>query len=114
MAREGDLAGDSLTEMDAHAFDFRLVADLEAHAEVVHALVDEEDGEDAVVNNGADECGGALEEGLEIEGGIERVGEAEEKFGLSWFHTDGGRCGRRSRAGWTVIALKGLGVILRG
>ena len=114
LTAEGDLAGDSLSEVDAQAFDFRAMADLEAHAEVVHAGIDEEDGEDAIVDDGANEGGGALQEGLEIEGGIEGVGESQEEFSLARLDADGGRGGRRSRASGAVIALKRLGVILRG
>ena len=54
-ALECGLAGDAAAEFDAHPFDLAGVADLEAHAEVGGAVIDEQDGEDLVVDDGADE-----------------------------------------------------------
>jgi hypothetical protein len=48
----------------------------------VGAVVYKEDGEDAVVDDGADEIGDTVEEGVEFEGGVESVGEAEEEVKL--------------------------------
>ena len=57
---------------------FGRVADLKAHAEFVGAVVEEKDGEDAVGNDGANKLGGAIEEGLQVERGVERVGHLGE------------------------------------
>ena len=84
-AEKGSLAGDAATELDAHSFDLRGVADLEAHAEVSSALVDEEDGKDLVVDHGADEVRDPVHEGVEVEGGVEGVGEAVEEVDLEGF-----------------------------
>jgi hypothetical protein len=81
-ALKGGLAGDAAAELDADALDFGGVAGLEAHPELVGAVVDEKDGEDAVVDDGADEVGDAVHEGVEVEGGVESVGEAEEEVEL--------------------------------
>ena len=56
----------------------RGVADLKAHAQFVRAVVEEKDGEDAIRDEGANQLGGAVEEGLQVEGGVERVGETHE------------------------------------
>ena len=82
------------------------MANLETHAEVVGAVVDEEDGEDAVVDNGADKIGGALEEGLEVEGGVERVGKSGEELDLKRIDANLRRS-RRGGAG-AIIALEGF------
>jgi len=74
LALEGGLAGDASAQLDAHALDFGGVADLEAHAELFGAVVEEEDGEDLVVDDGADEVGDAVHQGVEVEGGVEGVG----------------------------------------
>ena len=66
--------------LDAHALDLGGVAGLEAHPELVGAVVEEEDGEDAVVDDGADEVGDAVHQGVEVEGGVEGVGEASEEI----------------------------------
>ncbi len=58
------------------------VADLEAHPELLGAVVEEEDGEDAVVDDGADEVGDAVHEGVEVERGVEGVGEGVEEVDL--------------------------------
>ena len=81
-ALERGLADDAAAELDAHALDLGGVADLEAHAEVFGAVVDEEDGEDVVVDDGADEVGDAVHEGVEVEGGVEGVGELVEEVDL--------------------------------
>ncbi len=81
-------ADDSLPHADAHTLDFRLVADLETHAEVVGAIVDEQDREDAVVDDGAHQRRGALEQGLQVEGGVERVGQADEELRLQRIDLD--------------------------
>ena len=54
------------------------MADLEAHAQLVGAVVEQEDGEDAVGDDGADQLGGAAEQGLQVERGVERVGNLGE------------------------------------
>ena len=66
------------------------VPGLEAHPEFVGAVVDEQDGEDAVVDDGADEVGDAVHEGVEVEGGVEGVGEALEEVELERFDADVG------------------------
>ena len=81
---------DAAAELDAHALDIGGVAGLEAHPELVGAVVDEEDGEDAVVDDGADEVGDAVKQGVEIERGVEGVGETEEKVELQGLDADVG------------------------
>ena len=85
LALECSLTGDTAAQLDTHALDFRGVADLEAHAEVSSALVDEEDGKDLVVDHGADEVRDPVHEGVEVEGGVEGVGEAVEEVDLEGF-----------------------------
>jgi hypothetical protein len=58
------LSHHSLTELDPHTLDLRRVADLEAHAQIAGAVVEKQDGEDAVVDDGANQVGRALEQGL--------------------------------------------------
>ena len=101
---ERDLADDAFAERKAHAFGFGRVADLEAHAEVLRAVVEQEDGKDAVGNDGANELGGAIEEGLQVERGVERVGDLGEVTRGRWFRRGRsadryGRAGCRSRRG---------------
>src|SRR5215472_6353792 len=87
-ATERGLADDAVAELDAHALDLGGVADLEAHPELVGAVVEEEDGKDAVVNYGADEIGHAMHKGVEVERGVECVGEAMEELDLDGFYAD--------------------------
>ena len=82
LALQRGLADDAAAELDAHALDLGGVADLEAHTQVLGAVVDEQDGEDAVVDDGADEVGDAVHQGVEVERGIERVGERVEEVDL--------------------------------
>ncbi len=87
------------------------VADLEAHAEVFGAVVDEEDGEDLVVDDGADEVGDAVHEGVEVEGGVEGVGELVEEVDLEGFDANFGVGGvgvEENRRGGAVVAFEGV------
>ncbi len=109
LAGEGDLADDAAAERDAHALGLGGVADLEAHAQVVAAVVEEEDGEDAVVDDGANELGGALEKGFEVERGVERVGQAEKVVEVGGFDTGVDGVEMSVRIGWVggaIVALK--------
>jgi hypothetical protein len=81
-AEQRGLAGDAAAQLDAHAFDLGGVADLEAHTQILGALVDQEDGEDSVVDDGADEIGDAVHEGVEVKCGVESVGEVMEEVDL--------------------------------
>src|SRR5580704_7123639 len=87
------------------------MADLEAHAEVFGAVVDEEDGEDFVVDDGADEVGDAVHEGVEVEGGVEGVGELVEEIDLEGFDANfwvgGVRVEEYGRSG-AVVAFEGV------
>ncbi len=89
------------------------MADLEAHAQIVGAVVEQQDGKDAVVDDGADQAGGAVQQGLQVEGGIERVSQAEEKFALQGLDADLRRSGSQVGAG-PVVSLKGVLRRLRG
>jgi hypothetical protein len=111
LALQCGLADDAAAELDAHALDFGGVADLEAHAEIFGAVVQEEDGEDFVVDDGADEIGNPVHEGVEIEGCVECVGQSVEEVDLERldanFGVDGVRveeCGR----GGAVVAFEAV------
>ena len=57
------------------------VADLEAHSQVVGAVVEQQDGEDAVIDDRAHQLRGALEQCLQVERGVQRVRQPDEKLG---------------------------------
>ncbi len=87
------------------------MAYLEAHAEVFGAVVDEEDGEDFVVDDGADEVGDAVHEGVEVEGGVEGVGQLVEEVDLKGFDANlWVRCVRveEYRRGGAVVTFEGV------
>jgi hypothetical protein len=98
------LSDDTLPQLDAQAFDLGCVADLEAHAQVAGAVVEKQDGEDAVVDDGADQVGGPFEEGLKVEGGIERIGEAGEELRRKRLDADLTLSGYRSAG--AIVALE--------
>ena len=76
LAGERHLADDAFADGNAHALHLGGVADLEAHAQLVGAVVEQKDGEDAVGDDGAHQLGGAVEQGLQVERGVERVGQS--------------------------------------
>ncbi len=86
LAGEGDLADDSGADGEAGALDLGGVADLEPHAEFVGAVVEEKNGEDAVMDDGTDELGGADEEGLQVEGGAESFRQLRQIGDVGRFH----------------------------
>ena len=82
------------------------MANLKAHAEIVGPLVQQQDGEDLVIDDRADELRRAMHERLQVEGGIKRVGHAHEELGLQGIdpHPDGrSGCGYRP-----VVSFKGV------
>ena len=105
---------DAAAELDAHALDLTGMTDLEAHAEVLRALVDEQDREYFVVDDGADEVGHPVHEGVEVEGGVERVGEFVEEGDLEGFDSNLWVSGmlmeelRRRRAVVSLVRVLGL------
>jgi len=109
LARKGDLADNATAHGETHAFGLGCVADLEAHAEVFAAVVEKKNGEDAVMDDGANKLGGAIEEGLQIERGVERVGHLHEVVEVGDFDAWVGEVYMRVRIRWiggTVIAFE--------
>lgn len=109
MAGESDLTDDALAEGNAGALGLGRVADLEPHAELVGAVIEEKDSEDAVLNDGADELRGAIEEGLQVEGGVERIGHLREVGKVAGLDADvDGVKMRRGigRGGWAIVAFQ--------
>ena len=93
------LAHNALPHADAHPLDLRLVPDLEAHAQIVGAVVDQQNGEDAVVDDRTDQGCGVFKKRLEVERGVQRVGQADQEFRLQRIdvHLGGAlRCLRRN------------------
>ena len=104
LAGERDLADDALAERERACARLRRVADLEAHAQIVGAVVEQEDGEDAVGDDGAHQLRGAVEQGLQVERGVERVGHVGEVRKVGGLDAGVvadryGRAGFRSRRG---------------
>ena len=81
-ALQSGLTDDAASHLQAGAFDLGGVADLEAHPELLGAVVDQQDGEDAIVDDGADQVGDAMHQGVEIERGVEGVGERVKELDL--------------------------------
>ncbi len=89
----GGPADDTLAHPDPQALDFGRMADLKAHAQVVGAFIQQQDGEDLVVDDGAHQVRGAVQQGLQIEGGVQSVCQPDEELGLQRIHFYGSRAG---------------------
>ena len=89
----GGPPNDSLAYPDLQALGFRRMADLKAHTQVVGPFVEQQDGEDSVVDYGAHQVRSAMQQGLQIEGGIQGVRQPYQKFGLQRIDPD--RAGQR-------------------
>ncbi len=104
-ALEGGLAYDAPADLEAGALDLGGVADLEAHPELLGAVVDQQDREDAVVDDGADEVGHPVHQGVEVERGVEGVGERVQEVYLERLDADVGWL-RGLRRAWAVVSLE--------
>ena len=104
------LAHDAAAGLDAHALDLRRVAGLEAHAQIAGAVVDQQDGEDAVVDDGAHQVRDAVHQRVQVERGVQRVGQAHQEVELQRLQPDIrgsrqlGRCEGRTPPGRSVCA----------
>ena len=106
LARKGHLSGNALAERNAGALDLGSVADLEAHAKLAGVVVEEEDGEYAVMDDGADEFGGAIEKGLKIECGVEGVGNLGEISEVAGLDADVYGVKKSGRARRAIVAFE--------
>ena len=106
LAGEGDLADDALAHGQTDALSLDLMANLKAHAQVVSAVVEQEDGEDAVMNNGSNKLRGAVEQGFQIERGVERVSQFHEIGNVCRVNAGIDGLNRRGWAGGAIVAFK--------
>ena len=85
------------------------MADLEPHAQLVCAVVEQENGEDAVMDDGADQHGGAIEQGLQVQRGVERFSQLHQigHVGRLYASVDGVKIGQCIGGfGRAVVAFK--------
>src|ERR1700730_13135688 len=80
---ERSLSDDTAANPDAHAFDLGRVANLEAHPQIMCAVVVKQDGEDAVVDDRAHKVGYAAQQGVQVERSVQRIGKADEEADLA-------------------------------
>ena len=97
----------AFADAETAALRFRRMADLEAHPQVVGAVVQQKDGKDAVIDDGADQLRGLVHDGLQVEGGVECVRQPHEKCELDRLRAHL-RAGRRSLAGGPIISFEAV------
>ena len=79
------------------------VANLEAHAQLVGAVVQQQNGKDAVVNHGAHQVGHAMQQRLQIQRGIQRIRQPRQKVALHGI--DSGFVAQRHGGAGAIVAL---------
>ena len=80
LARLGGAPGDALTNLHANALgDFGRIADLKTDVEFLALFIEQENGEDLVVDDLANKFGDAAQGGLQVERGVDDVGHFEQK-----------------------------------
>ena len=92
------------------------MADLETDAQLAGAVVEEKNGEDAVRNDGLNQLGGAVEEGLQVEGGIENFSHLRQVGNIGGFHSGIGGVKMGAwvgRVGGAIVAFE-VGIAGRG
>ena len=75
LAGERHLARHALAHGNALPLHLRAVADLESHAQFSGAVVEQQNGEDAVGDDGAHQLRGAAQQGFQVQRGVQRVGQ---------------------------------------
>ncbi len=100
LARESYLSYDAFSDGNPGALHLRRMPDLESHAQLVGAVVQKEDGEDAVIDDGPHQLRRAVEQSLQIERGIQRVGQLHQINNVgrldAWIHRIQRRIARRA------------------
>ena len=72
--------GHAFADLDLHPFgDFAGVSHLETNAQILCFLVDQQNGENLVVDDLADEFGYAPQRGIEVESGVDHVRHLEQQ-----------------------------------
>ncbi len=73
------LPGDALPDLDADALgDFRRMSNLEADAQLLRLLVQQQDGEDLVIDDPLQHLCHALQQRVQIERGVDRIGNFQQ------------------------------------
>ncbi len=77
-ATKDGLSGNALTDLDANALgDLGRMPDLEADAQFLGLFVEQQDGEDLVVEKALQHLGDALEKRVQVQRGVHRVGNLQ-------------------------------------
>ena len=93
------LSGDALPNLDADALgDLRRMPDLEAHAQLLRLFVQQQDGEDLVVDEPLQHLGHALQQSVQVERGVDRVGDLQQ-VGIELWQKPGA-VGWKKTSGW--------------
>ena len=89
----GGPADDPFAHADSQALCFGRMADLKAHTQVVGPLIQQQDGENLVVDDGAHQVRSAMQQSLQIQGGVQGVRQPYEELGLQrvYSHRSGHR-----------------------
>ena len=109
------LAGHSLAHGNALPLHLWSVADLKPHTQFASAVVEQQNGEDAVRDHDPHQLRRAAQQGFQVQRGVQRVGKLHQVGHIGRFHANicrvqiGPRACRISRA---VVALK-LGFVTR-
>ena len=79
------------------------MTNLEAHAQLIGAVVQQQDGKNAVINDGAHQVCHAMQQRLQIQRGIQRIGQPGKKVPLH--RIDSRLVAKRHRRTWAIITL---------
>jgi len=70
----------ALAHTNLHALDFGSVANLEPHAQLVGALIEQQDGEDLVIDHLPHQLGNPTQELVHFERAVKRIGNIDEEI----------------------------------
>ncbi len=73
------LSGHALPDLDADALgDFRRMPHLEADAQLLRLLIQQQDGKDFVVDEALQHLRHTLQQGVQVERGVDRIGDLQQ------------------------------------
>src|SRR5215470_3101769 len=81
------LSDNTFSHADADALGLRRMTNLEAHSQVIRAVIEQHDGKDAIVDDRTNQIGRSLQQCLEVKRRVQRIGESDKEFCLQGLDT---------------------------
>ncbi len=88
LALQRRLPGDAAPQLDANPLRIDRVPGLKAHPQLVRAVVDQQDGKDAIVDHRSHQVRHTMQQGIQVERRVQSVRKPDQKVQLHRFNTN--------------------------